>query len=287
MTGPAADHARLGELAAGYALHALDPQEEADFLRHLPDCAECQDALAGFTGVTAALADSWPDSVPAEPDERPDPRLGERIMAAIADGPASGAPQSRPGTGAEGQPGTGAEGQPGTGAEGPPAAVASLAEHRHRHRLRAVAASAAAAAVVAAGAVWGGLAASGGGAPAAPEAGCAQAGTCREVVLTSADSRHPAGKVVVSGTTAWLDASGLKADNPARQIYVLWQITGKHTPVAVGSFEVTGHRGQPVRVGSLAVPFHSTWAFAVSIEQGRTIPATPSHPVALGQVPAS
>ena len=86
VTGPAADHARLGELAAGYALHALEPQEEAEFLRHLPDCAECQDALAGFTEVTAALADSWPESAPAEPDQRPDPRLGERIMAAIAEG---------------------------------------------------------------------------------------------------------------------------------------------------------------------------------------------------------
>jgi hypothetical protein len=271
VTGPAADHARLGELAAGYALHALDPQEEADFLRHLPDCAECQDALAGFTEVTAALADSWPDPVPAEPDHRPDPQLGERIMAAIAAGPAPGAPLPGPGQDPADQPGT----------------VTSLAEHRRRRRLRAVVASAAAAAIVAAGAVWGGLAATGGSTPSAPAAGCAQAGTCREVVLTSADSRHPAGKVVVSGTTAWFDSSGLKADNPRRQIYVLWQITGKHTPVAVGSFEVTGHRGQPVRVGSLAVPFHSTWAFAVSIERGRLIPATPSHPVALGQVPSS
>jgi hypothetical protein len=271
VTGPEADHARLGELAAGYALHALDPQEEAEFLRHLPDCPECQDALAGYTEVTAALADSWPDSVPAEPDRQ----LGERIAAAIAAEAGSAPPRpAAPGSGSPPDP------------AGPAGSVPSLDEHRRRRRMRAVIATAAAAAVVAAGAVWGGLAASG-GPPAAPAAGCAQAGTCREVVLTGAGSRHPAARVVVSGTTAWLEPAGLKADDPGRQIYVLWQITGKHTPVAVGSFQVSGHHGQPVRVGSLAVPYHSTWAFAVSIERGPTIPATPSRPVALGQVPAS
>ena len=80
--------------------------------------------------------------------------------------------------------------------------------------------------------------------------------------------------------------SGLPADDRSRQVYVLWQITGKHTPLAIGSFDVGRHSAAPIRIGKLAVPYRSTWAFAVSIEHGRTIPASPSRPVALGQVSA-
>jgi hypothetical protein len=90
----------------------------------------------------------------------------------------------------------------------------------------------------------------------------------------------------VSGGIAWLVPSGLRPDDPASQEYVLWQITGAHTPVAVGSFDVTARGGRPVRIGALAAPYRGTWAFAVSLEHGRAIPATPSRPVALGQVPA-
>ena len=76
----------------------------------------------------------------------------------------------------------------------------------------------------------------------------------------------------------------MTADDTATQVYVLWQITGAHTPLAVGSFDVARHGGRPMLIGKLAVPYRGTWAFAVSIEHGRTIPATPSHAVALGQV---
>jgi hypothetical protein len=321
VTDARGEHAQYDELAAGYALHALDSEDERQFLRHLPDCPRCREALSDYTEVAAALADN-PSTI------EPSPQLGERIMAAIANEPAGGAgrPPQQVGAGRDGS--TDRDGSADSGSsrgdgvdqdsaardsaardsaardsaardaahrdgahrdgqgDRLPAVVTDLSERRHRRRLVAIVASAAAAVVIAGGTIWGGLASSGGSSPSQPTAGCMSGQTCRQVLLTDAHSHAPAGKVVISGHTVWLLPSGLPADNTTRQIYVLWQITGAHTPMAVGSFDVTGHGDKPVRIGSLAVPYRGTWAFAVSIEHGRTIPATPSHPVALGQVPS-
>jgi Anti-sigma-K factor rskA/Putative zinc-finger len=303
VTDARGEHAQFDELAAGYALHALDPEDERQFLRHLSDCPRCREALSDYTEVAAALADN-PSTI------EPSPQLGDRIMAAIANEPAGGAgrPPQQVGAGRDGstdRDSTGRDsrssgsdgidrgdstGRDSIGRDGQgdklPAGITDLSERRHRRRLVAIVASAAAAIVIAGGTIWGGLASSGGSSPSQPTAGCMSGQTCRQVLLTDAHSHAPAGKVVISGHTVWLLPSGLPADNTTRQIYVLWQITGAHTPMAVGSFDVTGHGDKPVRIGSLAVPYRGTWAFAVSIEHGRTIPATPSHPVALGQVPS-
>jgi hypothetical protein len=40
----------------------------------------------------------------------------------------------------------------------------------------------------------------------------------------------------------------------------------------------------PIRIGGLPAPYPGTRAFAVSLEHGRTIPARPSPPVAVGKV---
>jgi Anti-sigma-K factor rskA/Putative zinc-finger len=298
VTDARGEHAQFDELAAGYALHALDSEDERQFLRHLSDCPRCREALSDYTEVAAALADN-PSTM------EPSPQLGDRIMAAIANEPAAGAgrPPQQVGAGRTDRStdrdsrSSGGDGvdqdsadRDGIHRDGQgdrlPAGVTDLSERRHRRRLVAIVASAAAAVVIAGGTIWGGLASSGGSSPSQPTAGCMSGQTCRQVLLTDARSHARAGKVVISGHTVWLLPSGLPADNTTRQIYVLWQITGAHTPMAVGSFDVTGHGDKPVRIGSLAVPYRGTWAFAVSIEHGRTIPATPSHPVALGQVPS-
>jgi hypothetical protein len=159
-----------------------------------------------------------------------------------------------------------------------------LALHRGRSRL-VKAAAAAAAAVIVGGGIWGGLAATGGG-PARPTlADCVQARRCAEVVLTAAATHRTAAKVIIEDGVAWMEPAAMGA-NPRGEIYVLWQLTGAHTPLAVGSFDIRPGAHAPVRIGGLAAPYRKTWAFAVSLEHGRTIPATPSHPVALGQVSA-
>ncbi|MGI9008052.1 MAG: anti-sigma factor domain-containing protein, partial [Streptosporangiaceae bacterium] len=157
--------------------------------------------------------------------------------------------------------------------------AASRARPRRVRALLAVAA----AALVAAGGIWAGVIR--GPATSPPSsASCAAAGRCHQVVLTLAASGGRTAKVRVRDGSVWLLPGKLPPDRTARQVYVLWQITGARSPKAVGSFDVSpGHRG-PIRIGALPGAYSGTRAFAVSLEPGRAIPVRPSHLVAFGLV---
>jgi anti-sigma-K factor RskA len=309
VTDPRPDHARFDELAAGYALGALEPEDEWRFRSHASQCDRCRQALTDYSAVAAALAE-------AAPDVRPDPQLRARILTAAASSPQqpdeaapqpdeavpqpdghafSAEPASIVAAGPEptgvapaepelAGPITAGPGQ----AEPADTPLAPVTDLRSRARARRLKIATAAAAVIVAGAgTWGGLAAAGGSSPAAT-AGCVAASQCTQVVLTAAAGHQVvAGRVVVQGRAVWLRPAALPADDTARQIYVLWQLTGKHTPLAVGSFDVRAGSRTAIRIGTLAAPYSGTLAFAVSLEHGRTIPASPTRQVALGQVPAS
>lgn len=148
-------------------------------------------------------------------------------------------------------------------------------------------ATAAAAVLIAGAGTWAGLAVTGTSStsPRPAAAGCAHESGCAEVTLTDVATRRPAAKVLVQRRVAWMVPFGMKADDTAGQIYVLWQITARHRPMAVGSFDVRAGAHAPIRIGALAAPYAGTLAFAVSLEHGRTIPAAPSDITALG--PAS
>jgi len=142
--------------------------------------------------------------------------------------------------------------------------------------------AAAAAVLIAVGGVWAGLAATSGG-PPRPLAACAQPHACPQVTLTSAETHQTAAKVVIDDGVAWMEPSAIQA-NPADEIYVLWQVTGAPSPLAVGSFDVKPGTTSPIKIGALRAPYHGTQAFAVSLEHGRKIPPKPSTPVAAGKV---
>jgi len=55
----------LHDLAAAYALDALDDGERAEFEAHLATCPECTDEIAGFAGVVESLAESPSVTPPA------------------------------------------------------------------------------------------------------------------------------------------------------------------------------------------------------------------------------
>ena len=65
--------ANVHELSAGYALDALDPEEREAFEEHLAGCPECEQQLAEFWDVAAALA-------LAVDNPAPSPELRERIL---------------------------------------------------------------------------------------------------------------------------------------------------------------------------------------------------------------
>ncbi len=80
MTTPSGDP---HDLLAGYLLDALDPEEEARFVAHLPTCAVCDAELASLGETVADLAESYhvvpPPTVEARllsrlfPEENVDP----------------------------------------------------------------------------------------------------------------------------------------------------------------------------------------------------------------------
>lgn len=69
-------HARFEELAAGHALHALEPEDEQTFLAHLAGCAACERDLADHEAALAHLAYA-PDAA------EPPPALLEGIRAGV------------------------------------------------------------------------------------------------------------------------------------------------------------------------------------------------------------
>jgi anti-sigma-K factor RskA len=269
MTDPGPDHARFDELAAAHALDALDPDDERRFLSHARHCPLCQQALADYADVAAALAETAP---PAEPS----PQLGPRILAAaLAGEPRNDHPDTLTADQGTGRPGP----QP-----APDGQVVPLRRHPRPRWLKAAAAAAAVAVI--AGGTWAGLAASRGGSTPQPLAACAHPHACPQVLLTETTAHRTAARVIVDAGSAWLLPLGLPADDAAHQVYVLWQVTAAHAPLPVGSFDIRPGAHQPIRIGSLTAPYHGTKAFAVSLERGRAIPASPSHLVALGHLSA-
>ena len=264
----AREHARFDELAAGYALHALDPDDEREFAAHLPGCPACRQALAGYEVVAAGLAEGWL----AGESARPPARLGERISAAVArevtPAPVSdiaGARRSRD------------QGAPGRAA---PAPAARPGWPRGR-RLAVLGASlAAVVALIAGGVIAGRLASE----PSRPAAACVHAAGCHQIALTAPGTATTTARVIVRDGAAWVVPSGLRPDDRGRQIYVLWQITRGRRAIAVGTFDVRANAAGAVRIGVLAVGYHQTRAFAVSLEHGRKAPPSPSSPVAAGLV---
>ena len=268
MTDSRPGHRRFDELAAGYAVHALDSDEVLMFVRHARQCGRCQSALAGYADVTAAMAELAPAAEPS-------PELAERIMAIATGDLVPGDPR------ATRSPGTAPSPDEPSNRPSPQ----GLPPRRHGSRTRRVAAAVAAAVVIIGGGIWGTLAATRGGATQPSVAECARSHRCAEVVLTAAATHRAAAKVIVRDGVVYMEPTAMSA-NPRDEIYVLWQLTGAHTPLAVGAFDVKPGAHGPVRIGGLAAPYRSTRAFAVSLEHGRTIPPKPSHPIALGRVSA-
>lgn len=257
------EHADFEALAAGYALHALEPEDEQRLSAHLVTCPECARLVADTASLGAAFTDLL------EP-ETPPPALRARILAAATAEPRA--------------PGLVVSTAPAPAEISPlPAAPRSLPGPRRRVRERlAVAVLAAAVGVGVAIPVT--LAASHHSSAPTGNAALAQwllEPNAHEVTLNAASGSGLA-KAVITAQGVYLVADGLPVNDRANTVYVLWAANAQGQRRAVVTFDVRG--GAPVQLTAARLPYSAAEIrqLAISREPGRKAPAQPSDVVLSG-----
>jgi anti-sigma-K factor RskA len=240
-----ADHTEWDELAAGYALNALTPEEEQIFVVHLETCGRCQASVDDHILVAAQLG------AIAMPEEPLDPPSWASIRTAVIGDDAPSPPV--------------------------PADVADLGNRRHRYAVsRRVLAVAAAVVVLAGGGIIAWQVTSGGSSNAVPAAAsCGSAPGCHAVSLKDASGTEAAA-LTVKGDQITMVPTNMKPA-PAGKEYVLWQVPADGRPVAVKVFTATGD--QAVATAPTEVAYSDTASFAVSEESAGPAPASPTTPL--------
>jgi anti-sigma-K factor RskA len=250
MTDHDSTHELYDELAAGYALHALEPDEELLFTEHLATCSRCAEVLDEHAFVAAQLGSL------ADAEEVPVPEWRSIRSGVVGDVPAP-APDTAP--------------------------VVSLDARRTARRSPRLLAAAAGLVAVAGVGVLTWQTVSGGAGNDQVTAAIARcqshAATCKVVRLHD-DHGDPA-VVLVSGGEARLLPIHMGPPTPGHQ-YVLWQLPRSNGPTAIGEFTDASHE----MTTRLLMPYADTAAFAVSLEPADTPPTTPSQVLATGQTTA-
>lgn len=270
MTGaaglPAPDHSEAyEELAVGWALHALEPQDAQLLAPHLEGCARCRQVVDETTEVMAVMATGAP---PAEPP----PALGRRLMDAVA-----ATPQRPPGESATGSVSAGRGARP----SAPPVVVPAP-----RRRWTAVPAAAALAAVVALGGWTVVLVADRDEARAtAAELAAVVDEVLRPgpatVVPVSDDAGRRVATVVTRDDELQVVSHGLAVNDRDAETYVLWGLDGDDAE-PLDTFDVTD---PDVQLRSVAVDGADAFdGYGVSIEPGRRAPDAPTDVVATGSL---
>lgn len=249
------------ELAVGWAMHSLEPDEEALLRDHLPTCPTCQRTVRATQEVLAGIGG-------AVRQEQPPPRLRARLMEQIEHVPQDVPTPHRPRH----------------------AAPTPLRRPQHRrHTGRLILAAAAAVAVLAAGGYLGmrvnqlsnEVTAASERADSLNKALTLAADPTTGRALLRTPSGEPLAIVLTSATSGAVMPMNLKS-NDSGHVYVVWGTSTK-APVPLASFDV--HTGstdpQPLAWSPDA---HKHTSFAVSLEPGRIPPATPSDVLAGGQV---
>ncbi len=293
-------HEPFDELAVGWALHALEPEDEAVFSAHLPRCPRCARTVAETSEVMSALASDLP---PAEPS----PDLRDRLRSAVErteqmPPPAGAGPQGPAALPADtavpaGPALPGPPGLPGgrrrtdrPAATGFPA-HRSPAEESERSAWRRVlpnALVAAAVAAILALGTWNVVLAS---ARDEAQAVAAEQAEVMEALLQPGratiapvyDDDQSVATVVARDGQVQVVTHGLRVNDSSDTTYVVWG-TSESAPVALGTFDVVSPRTDLRTVGSASTGLDDYEGYAISIEPGRQAPSGPTDVVANGQV---
>ncbi len=247
------------DLAVGWALHALEPAEEALIAVHMADCPTCTRIVAQTEQIGATLGLSVPELIPSA-------ELEQRVLAVTIDRRAMPVAPLPPPT-QPARPNT----QPsrrGTGLLAAAAAVALIAavvglgvrvvqlgDERTQAERQVTAVS---------------------------EAIHAAADPAAVRVPLVGNDGGAVGMVLASRERLVMVPTSLPANRVADQTYVLWGLAGQ-VPTALAAFDVT-----PDAPGLHAVPTaagtQDFTGYAVSLEPGRRTPAAPTKVLASGQV---
>jgi anti-sigma factor RsiW len=286
------DHEAFDELAVGWALHALEPEDEAVFARHLPDCTRCAHTVAETVEVMSALAGDLP---PAEPSEE----LRQRLRAAVEETEQIQRPLlpvDQPERRAPEVPDPPARVERRAVPPPPPAAVPRAAGEwppraprpGWRSRTPQLLLAAAVAVLVALG-IWDvSLSTS---RQQAQEVSAEQAHILDALMApgqatiapVSDHAGHAVATVVARHGQVQVVTWGLDMNNRQATTYVVWGMqTG--SPVPLGTFDVVSTSLDLRTLGSDKTGLDAYSGYAISIEPGRAAPPSPSQIVANGQV---
>lgn len=270
---PAEEHRAFDELAVGWALHALEPEDEAAFAQHLRGCDRCARTVAETSEVMAALAADLP---PAEPSDQ----LRERLRSAVS------TTEQRPADDGDATPVAGVRAATGFPHYRPvEPRVAGGAPVRRRGPLLVLAA-AAVAAVLGLG-VWNVFLAD---SRSDLQRTLAEQERIVETLLTpgeatvaalSTDDGRAVATVVARPDRVEVVSYGLPVNDSDEQTYVVWGVDGDRLE-ALGTFDVTGSQMTVQTVGSGSTDLDGYAGYGISIEPGQQAPSAPTEIVATG-----
>jgi hypothetical protein len=264
-------HARYDELAVGWALHALEPEDESQFLAHLSGCDRCAMTVAETREVMAAMATDLPQAAPSE-------GLLQRIRAAAEEteqlpGPRDEAPAATPVPSPRLVPGP-----------------RSMAGTRPGwRRLVPVGLVAAATAAIVGLGLWNVVLSSDRQKlqETVAEQNAMMHGLLSPGRATIAPLKAPDGKsvatVVARRGEVDLIMQGLAVNDPRSNTYVLWSMDGGNAE-SLATFDVTTSQLAMKTVGSGSTGFDQHDIYGISLEPGRKAPSLPTEVVATGQV---
>lgn len=269
------------ELAAAWALNALDPEYEASFVEHLAQCPQCRDVVDSTAQIGGMLG-------AAVEHVEPPAGLRARVLAAVE------AEQSETGDASEdhGASSGSAEVPTHTPHSRADAAepVPPVVELPVKRRWPRVLAAAVIVALTLVSAVLGVRVAQ-----LSEEKQRAEnsilamrmvADPAARRVIFDGTNGQPTAAMLADADRGMVMPTDLPTNNVRREIYVMWGMRDGQ-PVALGMFDVAGTDGQrpEAKIVSWAKQTERYPAYAISIEQGRSMPKSPSKVVAKGQVP--
>lgn len=277
-------HVEWDELAVGWALRALEPDDEDRFSVHLYGCQRCQVSVQDSGRVLAAVVEQLPL-------QSPSPELRSRLLAEVGKTRRNRELTPAPPESAlpEGEVIDLAAARSHSLASG--ARVGQGGRRKWTTISRLVAAAAAVLAIAGLG-IWNvDLQTDRDDATSVAEnrgqilRDLAAAGEVNMTPLHDGDGQAVA-TLVIGSSQAMVMTNGLSVNDRGEEIYVLWglQEAGEQ-PQALGTFDVVDTELDMRTVGSTVAGLDTFNGYAVTIESGRRAPDTPTSPmVATGQV---